>query len=80
MKNKRLVVLLLGLTAPALAGAPRVAVVIDDFGLTYKANPSDDVWMKLDEPLTFAVMPDYKITTSTAKRALLRSAAVGSAT
>jgi len=27
-------------------------------------------WMKLDEPLTFAVMPDYKITTLTAKRAL----------
>ncbi len=68
MKTERLALLLLALAAPALA-APRVAVVIDDFALTYKANPPDEDWMRLDETLTFAVMPDYKITASTARRA-----------
>jgi len=56
------------LGAPAFAG-PKVAVVIDDFALTYPKNPKDEEWMTFDEPLTFAVMPDYPITTSTAKRA-----------
>ena len=68
MKNRLLAALVL-FAAPAFAAAPRVAVVVDDFALTYKANPPDADWMALDEPLTFAVMPDYKITTSTAKRA-----------
>jgi polysaccharide deacetylase 2 family uncharacterized protein YibQ len=56
------------LAAPAFAG-PKVAVVVDDFALTYPKNPKDAEWMTFDEPLTFAVMPDYKITTSTAKAA-----------
>ena len=56
------------LTAPA-ALKPRVAVVIDDFALTYPANPKDSEWMAFNEPLTFAVMPDYKITTKTARDA-----------
>ncbi|NNN05324.1 MAG: divergent polysaccharide deacetylase family protein [Elusimicrobia bacterium] len=67
MNYKTLAALLL-LAAPACAG-PRVAVVIDDFALTYPKNPQDAEWMAFDAPLTFAVMPDYKITTLTAKRA-----------
>ncbi len=66
--NYKMLAALLFLAAPAFAG-PRVAVVIDDFALTYPKNPPDAEWMAFDEPLTFAVMPDYKITTSTAKRA-----------
>lgn len=45
------------LAAPSLAASPRVAVVIDDFGLTYPKDVPDDQWMKLKLPLTFAVMP-----------------------
>ena len=66
----RMAALLVLLGAPALAGSPRVAVVIDDFGLTYKANPADEVWMKLDEPLTFAVMPSSPRTKIAAKATL----------
>ncbi len=50
---------LIMLTAfPAFAQGPRIAVVLDDFGLTYPKNPPDSDWMKLDQPLTFAVMPE----------------------
>jgi len=41
---------------PAFAG-PKVAIVLDDFGLTYKKNPPDEEWMSFAQPLTFAVMP-----------------------
>ncbi|MBI3548474.1 MAG: divergent polysaccharide deacetylase family protein [Elusimicrobia bacterium] len=41
----------------AAAPKPKIAVVIDDFGLTYPRNQPDDDWMKLPFPLTFAVMP-----------------------
>jgi polysaccharide deacetylase 2 family uncharacterized protein YibQ len=68
MKNRLPAVLLflLAAAAPAFAG-PKVAVILDDFGLTYKPNPPDEVWMKLDEPLTFAVMPESPLTKSAAR-------------
>lgn len=56
--------------ASALAAAPRVAVVIDDFGLTYKSNPPDQDWMRLDGPLTFAVMPESPRTKAAARATL----------
>lgn len=39
-------------TAPGPApepstAAPRIAIVIDDFGLTYPANPADEKWLAL---------------------------------
>ncbi len=40
------------------ASQPRIAVVIDDFGLTYPKNAKDEEWMALDFPITFAVMPE----------------------
>lgn len=46
------------LFAVPAAGAPRVAVVIDDFGLNYKKTPADEEWMALPGPMTFAVMPE----------------------
>ena len=39
------------------AGKGRIAVVIDDFGLTYPKDVPDEDWMKLPWPVTFAVMP-----------------------
>lgn len=47
---------LLVLAVPALAG-PRLAVVIDDFGLTYPKDVPDEKWMELRYPLTYADMP-----------------------
>lgn len=44
------------------AAAPRVAVVIDDFGLNYKKTPPDEEWMSLPSTMTFAVMPESKRT------------------
>ncbi|MDE2512417.1 MAG: divergent polysaccharide deacetylase family protein, partial [Elusimicrobia bacterium] len=41
----------------AFAAAPRLAVVIDDFGLTYPKDVPDEQWMALKFPLTFADMP-----------------------
>lgn len=66
--KSRLAVLLL-LAAPALA-APKVAVVIDDFGLNYKSTPPDEEWLKLDAPITWAVMPESPRTKHAAKAAL----------
>ena len=61
------------MTAAAWAAAagpppakPRIAVVIDDFGLTYPKNVPDEEWMKLSFPLTFAVMPESPRTTKAA--------------
>ena len=50
---------------PAVAG-PKIAVVIDDFGLTYPKNVPDEEWMKLAFPLTFAIMPESPRTTKAA--------------
>lgn len=58
------------LTVPAFAAGPRVAVVLDDFGLTYPKNPPDSEWMKLDEPLSFAVMPESPRTALAARETL----------
>ncbi|MBI5883321.1 MAG: divergent polysaccharide deacetylase family protein [Elusimicrobia bacterium] len=52
------------------AGKPRIAVVLDDFGLTYKKNVPDDKWMALKWPVTFAVMPSSPRTKSAAKETL----------
>ena len=52
--------------SPAFAG-PKVAIVLDDFGLTYKRNPPDEEWMSFAQPLTFAVMPDSPRTKEAAK-------------
>jgi polysaccharide deacetylase 2 family uncharacterized protein YibQ len=49
-------------------GKPKIAVVIDDFGLTYKKNVPDEDWMKIQWPITFAVMPESPVTTQAAKR------------
>lgn len=70
--NKTLLVFLLA-AVPA-AAAPRVAVVIDDFGLNYKKTPPDEEWMALPGVMTFAVMPESPRTT---KAAALTSAAKG---
>jgi hypothetical protein len=64
--NKYIVaVLLLGALAPLSAeppavpaAAPRVAIVIDDFGLNYKKTPPDEEWMAQAGTMTFAVMPE----------------------
>jgi hypothetical protein len=57
-----LVFTLLALAAP-LRGVPagpppRIAVVIDDFGLDYKKTPPDAEWLAVGFPLTCAVMPE----------------------
>lgn len=58
--------------APAAAAAqgpkPRIAVVIDDFGLTYPKNVPDEEWMKIGWPITFAVMPESPRTAEAARR------------
>lgn len=51
-----LALLLLLLAAP-VAAAPRVAVVIDDFGFDSKRTPADAEWLALPHPLSYAVMP-----------------------
>ncbi len=70
MKNSVLAVLLLA--APALsaeppAPKPKVAVVIDDFGLNYKSTPPDEEWMAVPHPMTFAIMPESKRTRKAAE-------------
>lgn len=67
MKNSLSAAFLL-LSVPALAAAPRVAVVIDDFGLTYPKDQPDADWMALKFPLTFAVMPASPRTTEAAEQ------------
>jgi len=66
MNKLALAVLLLA--APAAAAAPRVAVVIDDFGLTYKKNVPDEEWYAVKWPVTYAVMPASPKTVESAKR------------
>lgn len=51
------------------AERPRIAVVIDDFGLTYKKNVPDEDWYAVKFPVTFAVMPESPLTRQAAKRA-----------
>jgi polysaccharide deacetylase 2 family uncharacterized protein YibQ len=48
--------LLLALPAFA-ASAPRLAVVVDDFGYDYARTPSDAEWAGLPFPVSYAVMP-----------------------
>ena len=62
--------LLLALCLPLRAeeAQPRIAVVIDDFGLTYKNNVPDEDWMALKFPITFAVMPESPRTAEAARR------------
>lgn len=42
----------------APAAKPKIAIVIDDFGLNYKTTPPDDEWMRIGWPMTYAVMPE----------------------
>ncbi|MDE2039928.1 MAG: divergent polysaccharide deacetylase family protein [Elusimicrobia bacterium] len=59
--------------APAPASAsPRLAIVIDDFGLTYPKDQPDADWMALRFPITFSVMP-VSPRTRQAARMTLRS-------
>jgi len=58
--------------AVPVQAAPRVAIVIDDFGLNYKKTPPDEEWMALPGVMTFAVMPESP---RTKKAAALTSAA-----
>ncbi|MBI5241773.1 MAG: divergent polysaccharide deacetylase family protein [Elusimicrobia bacterium] len=56
---------LLVLCPPLIGGEipspkPKIAVVLDDFALTYKKNVKDEEWMAVKWPVTFAVMPTYK--------------------
>jgi len=60
--------LLLAAGARAQAPAPKLAVVIDDFGLTYKKDVPDEDWYALKFPMTYAVMPVSPRTTQAAKR------------
>lgn len=52
------------------AEKPRIAVVIDDFGLTYPKNVPDEDWMKITWPITFAVMPESPRTARAARETL----------
>lgn len=62
-------VLLLASSAAAETGRrPRIALVIDDMGLTYKANVPDESWYALKFPITFAVMPESPRTKEAARR------------
>lgn len=59
--NRYLVAVLLAATPAAFAAetaAPKVAIIIDDFGLNYKKTPPDEEWMALPGVMTFAVMPE----------------------
>lgn len=59
--NRYLVAVLLVATPAAFAAeapAPKVAIVIDDFGLNYKKTPPDEEWLALPGVMTFAVMPE----------------------
>lgn len=40
------------------AAKPKLAIVIDDFGLTYPKDVPDEDWMKIQWPITFADMPE----------------------
>ena len=42
---------------PARVRKPKIAVVIDDFGLTSRKNVPDRYWMEIPWPVSFAVMP-----------------------
>lgn len=71
MRPRAVIGLLLFAAVPASAQTarrPRIAVVIDDLGLTYKANVPDDRWYALKFPLTFAVMPESPRTKEAARR------------
>jgi uncharacterized protein len=71
MRNNLLVLLLAAAPAAAAdAPRPRVAVVIDDFGLNYKKTPPDAEWAKARVPVTWAVMPESPKTKQAAAAAL----------
>ncbi len=53
---------------PAAPVRPRIAVVIDDFGLTYPKDQPDEDWMSIPWPVTFAVMPVSPRTAAAARR------------
>lgn len=58
----------LSFAADAPAAKPKIAVVIDDFGLTYPKDQPDEDWYALKYPLTYAVMPVSPRTKESARR------------
>lgn len=60
MRPLSLAALLGALALPAAASTEpvRLAVILDDFGLTYPSNPPDEEWLALPWPVTIAVMPE----------------------
>ncbi|MBI5629980.1 MAG: divergent polysaccharide deacetylase family protein [Elusimicrobia bacterium] len=60
---------LFALPLSAQTAKPRLAIVIDDFGLTYKKNVPDEDWMRISWPVTFAVMPESPRTKEAARQA-----------
>jgi polysaccharide deacetylase 2 family uncharacterized protein YibQ len=70
--NKYIVaVMMLGFTSVQGSAAPRVAIVIDDFGLNYKPTPPDEEWLAQKGTMTFAVMPESPRTKKIAPLVLL---------
>ncbi len=57
---------------PVLAQArrPKIAVVIDDFGITSRKNVPDRYWMEIPWPVSFAVMPESPRTRKAARETL----------
>lgn len=72
MKHRRILtaIMILGTATSGARSAerPRIAIVIDDFGLTYKKNVPDEDWYALKFPITFAVMPESPRTKESARR------------
>jgi uncharacterized protein len=60
--------LALAVLAPAQPPKPKIAVVIDDFGLNYPKDVPDEDWMALGFPITYAVMPVSPRTAQAARR------------
>ncbi len=55
---------------PARVRKPKIAVVIDDFGLTSRKNVPDRYWMEIPWPVSFAVMPESPRTKEAARETL----------
>lgn len=67
MRTSVVLAALLAWPASAQPPRPRVAVVIDDFGLNSRRTPSDAEWLALPFALTYAVMPSSPQTKEAAR-------------
>ena len=68
MRSAILTLSCLVFSCPLWAASPKIAVVLDDFGLTYPKDQPDEDWMKISWPVTMAVMPVSPRTTKAALR------------